>query len=152
NRAARRAVQQLAKKEEREKQEQEKDDPENRIQVRDQGSSAVNDSNLSLLQRITKTPPPPRTHKKKKSVSDNTPRSPAKTRPPPANESSGTKDEPIILTSPTASPRPELRRPRQTSAKGKSKGAYTNGADSTAENLTATGSVSEGFRETILIE
>ena len=151
NRAARRAAQQLTKKEERKKQEQGKDDPESGIQVRDQGRSAVNDRNLSLLQRITTTPPPPQTHKKK-SVSDNTPRSPTKTRPPPANESSGTKDEPIILTSPNAPPRPEPRRPRQISAKGKRKGASTNGADSIAENLTATGSVSEGFRETILIE
>lgn len=153
NRATRRAAQQLAKKEETEKQKQEKDNPENRIQVRDQERPANNDSNLSLLQRITRTPPPPRTHnKKKKSVSDNTPRSPAKTKPTPANDSSGTKDTPIILISPTASPRPEPRQPRQISAKGKRKRAFAKEADSIAENLIATGSVPGGSRETIIID
>jgi DNA polymerase sigma len=156
DRAAQQTAQQLTKKEKREKKklEKEKEKLENRIQNGDQERPPDNSSNISLLQRITTTPPPPppRTPKKKKTASDKRPRSPAKSTPIPPNDSSGTRDAPIILDSPAASPGPESRRARHNSSKGKRKRASANGADAAAANLTARGSTSGESRETITID
>ena len=132
SKSARRAADMLANKDAREKDRQ-------------------NNTERNVQQRKPAPPPrPPKKKKQKKAASDKPPRSPSKTRPPPANNSLGTKDTPILLDSPSSSPRPASRRTQPSQSKRKRKNASV--GDVAAANLTGSGSISGIPRSTITID
>lgn len=95
----------------------------------------------------------PKKKEKRKAASKKPPKSPTKTtRAPPLNDSSGTKDTPIVLDSPSSSPRlaPSVPQPSPTRRKRKNGSAMA--GDVAAANLTASGSISGIPRDIIALD